>query len=84
MITNPDTLRVLCFGDSNTRGAPSDDPEYVRLPANRRWTGLLQGLLGDRYDVVEEGLQLAHNGPGRGRESGHQWKDLLPALPPEP
>ena len=56
MITNPDTLRVLCFGDSNTHGAPSDDPEYVRLPANRRWTGLLQELLGDRYDVVEEGL----------------------------
>jgi lysophospholipase L1-like esterase len=56
VITDPDARRVLCFGDSNTHGTPGDDPEYVRLPADRRWTGLLQRLLGDGYDVVEEGL----------------------------
>jgi len=56
VITDPDATRVLCFGDSNTHGTPGDDPEYVRLPADRRWTGLLQQLLGDGYDVVEEGL----------------------------
>jgi lysophospholipase L1-like esterase len=56
MRTDPDAVRVLCFGDSNTHGAPADDPEYVRLDADVRWTGRLQGLLGDGYEVVEEGL----------------------------
>jgi lysophospholipase L1-like esterase len=54
--TEPDAVRVLCFGDSNTHGTPADDPEYVRLDADVRWTGRLQTLLGDGYEVVEEGL----------------------------
>jgi lysophospholipase L1-like esterase len=54
--TNPDAVRVLCFGDSNTHGTPADDPDYVRLGPDVRWTGRLQGLLGDGYEVVEEGL----------------------------
>lgn len=56
MLTNPAARRVLCFGDSNTHGAPSDDPDYVRLGPDVRWTGRLQRLLGDDYDVIEEGL----------------------------
>ena len=56
VITDPDAVRVLCFGDSNTYGCPGDDPDYVRLPVDRRWTGVLQGLLGEGYDVIEEGL----------------------------
>jgi lysophospholipase L1-like esterase len=56
VITNPDAVRILCFGDSNTHGTPADDPDYVRLRADRRWTGVLQRLLGDGYDVIEEGL----------------------------
>ena len=69
MITDPDAVRVLCFGDSNTYGtclresetdgAPTGDPDYVRLHADRRWTGVLQRLLGDGYDVIEEGLKGA-------------------------
>jgi lysophospholipase L1-like esterase len=47
---------VLCFGDSNTYGAPSEDDGRVRLPPDVRWTGRLQRLLGDGYSVVEEGL----------------------------
>jgi lysophospholipase L1-like esterase len=54
--TDPDAVRVLCFGDSNTHGTPADDPEYVRLGPDVRWTGRLQGLLGDGFEVVEEGL----------------------------
>jgi lysophospholipase L1-like esterase len=54
--TDPDAVRVLCFGDSNTHGAPDDDPDYARLPADRRWTGLLQAELGDQVEVIEEGL----------------------------
>jgi lysophospholipase L1-like esterase len=56
VITDPSAKRVLCFGDSNTYGCPGDDIDYVRLPADRRWTGVLQRLLGDGYDVIEEGL----------------------------
>ena len=56
MITNPVAKTILCFGDSNTNGVPSDDEDYVRLAADVRWTGRLQRLLGDGYDVIEEGL----------------------------
>lgn len=66
MITDPDARRVLCFGDSNTYGTclddssadgtPTPDPDYVQLNADRRWTGVLQRLLGDGFDVIEEGL----------------------------
>ena len=59
MITDPAATTILCFGDSNTHGSPSDDEEYVRLPADVRWTGQLRRLLGDGYHVIEEGL------PGR-------------------
>jgi lysophospholipase L1-like esterase len=54
--TNPVASTILCFGDSNTHGMPSDDEDYVRLPADVRWTGRLQHLLGDEYYVIEEGL----------------------------
>lgn len=66
MVTDPDALRVLCFGDSNTYGtcrwAPgvegtlTPDPDYVRLDADRRWPGTLQRALGLGYEVIEEGL----------------------------
>src|SRR5262245_38177227 len=55
MITNAAAITVLCFGDSNTNGVPSDDEDYVRLPPDVRWTGRLQRRLGDGYDVIEEG-----------------------------
>jgi len=54
--TDPEALRVLCFGDSNTHGAPADGPDHVRLPVDQRWTGVLQESLGDRFEVIEEGL----------------------------
>jgi lysophospholipase L1-like esterase len=56
MQTSAGAVRVLCFGDSNTHGTPADDPEHVRLGPDVRWTGRLQDLLGDGYEVVEEGL----------------------------
>ncbi|GIG59957.1 hydrolase [Longispora fulva] len=56
MNIDPDAYTVLCFGDSNTNGIPSDDEDYVRLAADVRWTGRLQALLGDGFHVIEEGL----------------------------
>jgi len=54
MNIDPGAYTVLCYGDSNTYGARPD--EDGRFPADQRWTGRLQALLGDRYAVIEEGL----------------------------
>lgn len=46
---------LVCFGDSNTWGyVPGSDGE--RLPRAQRWPVVLQGLLGDQWDVIAEGL----------------------------
>ena len=50
--------RILCYGDSNTWGyVPSSDA--VRYPTTIRYPRVLQTLLGNDYEVIEEGL------PGR-------------------
>jgi len=54
MNTNPRAIRILCYGDSNTYGATPDD--LARQPANIRWTGQLQNILGDCYEIIEQGL----------------------------
>src|SRR6478672_7408743 len=54
MTTNPDAKRILCFGDSNTWGRIPHVPG--RYPVNVRWTGRLQKLLGDNFEIIEEGL----------------------------
>ena len=51
---------IVCYGDSNTWGfkPEKDKPEIplARYDYNIRWTGVLQGLLGNEYLVIEEGL----------------------------
>ena len=47
-------VRVLCFGDSNTWGF--DPVDGSRYPDSVRWTALLQTMLGDGYQIIEEGL----------------------------
>ena len=44
---------VLCYGDSNTYGY--DPSNGFRYPADVRWTGILRGLLGPDWVLVEEG-----------------------------
>ncbi|MGY0230710.1 GDSL-type esterase/lipase family protein [Longispora urticae] len=56
MITNPHAITVLCYGDSNTHGERAEEPELGRWPADVRWTGQAQNLLGDGYYLIEEGL----------------------------
>lgn len=46
--------RILCYGDSNTWGfIPISAKRY---PAHVRWTGKLQALLGEEYQILEAGL----------------------------
>ena len=49
--------RILCFGDSNTWGFVAESPNRgKRHPSSIRWTGHLQSLSQDRYQIIEEGL----------------------------
>ena len=52
--------RILCYGDSNTWGTiprwiESNVPSE-RYDKNTRWTGRIQTILGDGYEIIEEGL----------------------------
>ncbi|MCD6045559.1 MAG: hypothetical protein K0R48_722 [Gammaproteobacteria bacterium] len=52
---------ILCYGDSNTWGyvpQPLTDHNMTisRYPRDKRWTGRLQDNLGEKYYVIEEGL----------------------------
>ena len=62
-----DERTILCFGDSNTWVCPPDGDE--RFPRHVRWPGALQGLLGEGYHVIEEGLN------GRTATLEHPWID---------
>lgn len=69
MNTNPNAKRILCFGDSNTRGMiPVVGGFY---PVAVSWPGQLQNILGFDYEVIPEGLY------GRtivAEEDGKSWK----------
>ena len=43
----------MCYGDSNTWGRV---PKAGRYPRSVRWTGVLQNLLGNEYDIISEGV----------------------------
>lgn len=51
-------IRILCYGDSNTWGwIPVETViPTTRYGSNIRWTGVLQKHLGNRYNIIEEGL----------------------------
>ena len=46
--------RILCIGDSNTWGyIPGSGERYEK---NVRWAGKLAQILGENYEVIEEGM----------------------------
>ena len=45
---------ILCFGDSNTWGCKPG--VLTRFPLDVRWTGVLAGLLGEDYNIIEDGI----------------------------
>ena len=46
-------FRILCYGDSNTWGYISDS-DHQRHSKTERWTGVLQNMLGDNFEIIEE------------------------------
>ncbi|MDO4711133.1 MAG: GDSL-type esterase/lipase family protein [Peptostreptococcaceae bacterium] len=45
---------IVCFGDSNTHGFRASDGG--RFLKSQRWTGILSERIGDRFHIIEEGL----------------------------
>ncbi len=83
MNTNPKAKRILCFGDSNTRGFVAGSGGKERHPADVRWTGILQMKLGTEYEVIEEGLDarlIAHDDPRPGFVGKNGLAYLVPCL----
>jgi lysophospholipase L1-like esterase len=81
MNTNPLAKTVLCYGDSNTFGQRSDDVAKGRWPADIRWTGRLQLLLGNDYSVVEEGLSSRTTDINYAKKPGRNGRTyLVPCL----
>ncbi len=56
MNPHPKATQILCYGDSNTWGWVPSKMGKERYDIENRWPGLLQKKLGDRYEVIEEGL----------------------------
>ncbi len=82
MNTNPNTKRILCYGDSFTWGYKPLS-KHLRIPSNERWTGVLQNLLGDEYEVIEEGLNsrtLTSEDTRSGKEGRRGDAYLIPCL----
>ncbi len=71
---------IVCFGDSNTWGyLPGSDAE--RLPRELRWPVRLQRALGERFEVIAEGLNgrtAAVESPVEDGRNGASY--LLPCL----
>lgn len=74
--------RILCFGDSYTWGY-IPDTNHERFPEDVRFPKVLQRLLGDNFEIIEEGLNSRtlvneDNRPGKEGRNGSQY--LIPCL----
>ena len=66
-----DRRRLVFYGDSNTYAY--DPFTHGRYPYDKRWTTLLGGMLGSRYEVIAEGLNgrtTAYDRPGAAWKNG--------------
>lgn len=77
-----DKIRVMCYGDSNTWGYISGS-DHERYGENERWPKVLESLLGDKFEVIEEGLNsrtLISDDPRPGKEGKNGLEYLIPCL----
>ena len=75
MNTNPNATTILCYGDSNTWGQTSD--RSGRYPADTRWPGKLQSILGNDYYIIEEGLSSRTTDLEYAKKPGRNGKQYL-------
>ena len=74
--------RVLCYGDSNTWGYISGS-DHQRYGENERWTRILAEKLGEKFEIIEEGLNsrtLISNDTRPGKEGKNGYEYLIPCL----
>ena len=66
--------RVLCFGDSLTWGF--DPVNRVRFDEDNRWPRVMGKILGDDYEIIEEGQNgrtIATDDPSEGEKNGLKY-----------
>ncbi|CAM3770576.1 GDSL-like Lipase/Acylhydrolase [Vibrio aerogenes CECT 7868] len=68
---------ILCYGDSNVWGYI---PGGGRYGWKTRWTGYLDGLLGEDYRVIEEGLNGRNTGIDDPLFEGRNGQSYLPVV----
>lgn len=54
MLYNYAMKKILCYGDSNTYGFMPKT--FGRYEKSARWSGILSNLLGDNFEITEEGM----------------------------
>ncbi len=78
MNTSQNISKILCFGDSNVWGRI---PQGERYLPQVRWTGVLQNILGNNYEIIEEGLSGRITNIDDPDRPGRNAKDyLIPCL----
>ncbi len=76
------TIRILCYGDSNTWGYISGS-NHERYGNKERWTKILAESLGNDFEIIEEGLNsrtLTSNDTRLGKEGKNGYEYLIPCL----
>ena len=74
--------RIVCYGDSNTWGYISGT-DHKRYSEEERWTGILAQKLGEKFEIIEEGLNsrtLISNDTRPGKEGKNGYQYLIPCL----
>ena len=74
--------RILCYGDSNTWGYISGT-DHQRYGETERWTRILAQRLGEKFEIIEEGLNsrtLISNDTRPGKEGKNGYEYLIPCL----
>jgi lysophospholipase L1-like esterase len=83
MNTNPSAKKILVYGDSLPWGVVPGTKTFERFPANVRWPGQLQQLLGNDFAVIEENLcarTLDSDDPRPGFEGRNGQSYIVPCL----
>jgi lysophospholipase L1-like esterase len=82
MNINPKAQRILCFGDSNVWGYIPNSG-HQRYSVTERWTGVLQQMLGEDFEIIEEGLNsrgIVKGDPRPGKEGRSAIDYIVPCL----